>query len=286
MKRLLLACVGLALGASVRADEVIVPNAAATTAGSGGYSTLLNLGARSYQLVVGPAELGGIPVGSTITGIAWRRPTWQAMSAWPGAGFTCTFVNYDITLSTAARAPGSLSTTYTENMGSDAVLVRSGPLVLSGAYFPGGAVTPATNPFGQTVAFTTGYVYPGGSLLLTVRHSGNNCGGNGSLDTVGSAACQAIGVSSYTQADQWYAQGPIVMRLTFTPPTGPGCDPDYTRDGVADQDDVARLVDCIGGGACESAVNTDFNCDGVADQDDVANLIDYIASGGVSGCLC
>ncbi|CAG1007219.1 hypothetical protein PHYC_03404 [Phycisphaerales bacterium] len=237
-----------ATAGTAAADEIIVPNAAATTAGSGGYSTLLRSAARSYQLVVGSGELGALPQGSRITGITWRRPTWQVHAAWPGVGFSCVFANYDITLSTSSREPGNLSTTYTDNIGPDAVLVRSGPMTFADAFFPGGALTPATNDFGEIVPFTTPYVYQGGTLLLTVRHDGNNCGGSGSLDTVSSAQCQAIGVSSYTQPDQWYAQGPIVMRLTFEAPAP--CDPDVNCDGAVNGFDIQ---------ATEEAVNGDFS---------------------------
>ncbi|MFT7074394.1 MAG: hypothetical protein ACJA0P_000393 [Planctomycetota bacterium] len=207
-----------ALAASAAADEVIVPNQAPTTAGSGGYTTLMRSLPRSYQLVVGPEELMSVPAGSTITGITWRRPTWQAHSDWPGVGATCTFTNYDVFLSTSLNQPGSLSTTYTDNLGPDVVLVRSGPLSLSDDFFPGGATTPQVNPFGTTITFSAPYVYQGGNLLLTIQHDGNDCGSSGSLDTVPSSFTQAIGVSSYTQPDSWYGQGLIAMKLEFTPP--------------------------------------------------------------------
>ncbi len=260
------------ISAAATADSTIIPNAAATTAGSGGYSTLLNAGARSYQLVVGPAELSSIPAGSQITGIAWRRPTWQVFANWPGAT-TCTFNNYDITLSTSNRAPGSLSTTYTDNIGADAVLCRFGPLSLTGAFFPGGQLTPNTNPFGTTISFSAPYTYTGGMLLLTVRHSGNNCGGSGSLDTVGSANCQATGVSSYTQADSWYAQGPIVMKLEFTPPSS--CPADFNGDEIVDFFDYLDFVDAFS----SNAPNADFNGDGIIDFFDYLDFVDAFSLG-------
>ncbi len=267
----LIVSVGLLANAAY-ADSTIIPNAAATTAGSGGYSTLLNAAARSYQLVVGPAELAGIPVGSQITGIAWRRPSWQAFANWPGAA-TCTFNNYDITLSTSTRAPGSLSTTYTDNIGPDAVLCRSGPISFTGAFFPGGAVTPNTNPFSTTIAFPSPYTYNGGTLLLTVRHSGNNCGGSGSLDTVGSSSCQATGVSSYTQPDSWYAQGPIVMKLEFTSP--PNCRADFNADGTVDFFDYLDFVDAFSSGL----PTADFNADSIVDFFDYLDFVDAFSVG-------
>ncbi len=217
--RCLFAPILLVLAPLATAGDTVVPGAALTTAGTGAYSTLLNSGARSYQLVVGPQELGGLPVGSSVSGITWRRPTWIAYADWPGTGFTCNWTNYDIFLSSSLNPPGSLSTSYLDNIGPDVQQVRSGPLSLVNVHFPGGALTPATNPFGQTIQFQTPYVYQGGDLLLTIRHTGNDCGGSGGLDTVGSTFTQAIGQSSYTDPDNWYSQGLIVMRLEFDPPS-------------------------------------------------------------------
>ena len=122
---------------SAHAGEVIVPNNAPTTAGNGGYSTLMHAQERSYQLVVGPQELGGLPVGALITGITWRRPSWIVYSDWPGVGNVADFTNFDIYLSASNNPPGSLSTTYTDNIGSDVLQVRGGPLSLTGLQFPG-----------------------------------------------------------------------------------------------------------------------------------------------------
>jgi hypothetical protein len=73
--------------------------------------------------------------------------------------------------------------------------------------------------------FTTPYVYKGGDLLLTIRHTGNAFN-NGFLDTLSSPhplASQAIGVSSYTQPDNWYNQGLITMKLVFDEPAETYC---------------------------------------------------------------
>jgi hypothetical protein len=209
-------------GAPLTAGEVYVPNHAPTTAGPGGYSTLMHTQARSYQLVVGPQELGGLPIGSRITGVTWRLSTWIVYPDWPGAGATANYANYDIFLSSSNNPPGSLSTTYTDNIGPDVVQVRGGPLSLSDVFFPGGALTPNVNPYGALIDFTTPYVYQGGNLLLTIRHTGNAFS-NGILDTVSSPHCQAIGVSSYTQPDNWYAQGLITMKLVYGDPAVTYC---------------------------------------------------------------
>lgn len=57
------------------------------------------------------------------------------------------------------------------------------------------------------------------------------------------------------------------------------CDPDLNGDGNVDQDDVAYLVDVVGGGSNPTGVDPDFNRDGNVDQDDVAALINVIAGG-------
>ncbi|MCA8962073.1 MAG: hypothetical protein KDC38_16215 [Planctomycetes bacterium] len=271
--RLLVGAVVLMALASlpVLADEIVIPSSASTTAGSGAYSTLLNSAPRSYQLVVGPEELTTLPVGASITGITWRRPTWQVFGDWPGLGFTCNFANYDITLSSSLNPPGSLSTTYLENIGPDAVLARAGSWTLTDVYFPGGALTPAVNPFGEVVPFDMPYVYAGGDLLLTIRHTGNDCGGNGSLDTVGSPFAQAIGVSSYTQEIDWYSQGLITMKLEFDPPSG---GPMFRRgdangDGTFDISDAVAILAVLFQGAsapCQNAL--DVNDDEVSDISD------------------
>src|SRR5688572_26482169 len=211
-----------AFAAPALAGEIFVPNHAPTTAGPGGYSTLMHTQARSYQLVVGPQELGGLPIGTKVTGITWRLSTWIVYPDWPGTGSTANYANYDIYLSKSNNPPGSLSTTYTDNIGPDVVQVRGGPLSLADVFFPGGALTPNVNPYGMLIQFTSPYTYQGGNLLLTIRHTGNAFS-NGILDTVSSPHCQAIGVSSYTQPDSWYAQGLITMKLVYEDPAVSYC---------------------------------------------------------------
>ncbi|MCC6951885.1 MAG: hypothetical protein IT433_10625 [Phycisphaerales bacterium] len=60
-----------------------------------------------------------------------------------------------------------------------------------------------------------------------------------------------------------------------------GCpaDLDMNGDGNADQDDVAYLINVVGGGDNPTGIDPDFNQDGSVDQDDVAALIDAIGGG-------
>ncbi|MEZ6235578.1 MAG: GC-type dockerin domain-anchored protein [Phycisphaerales bacterium] len=225
------AVLAAALAAPALGDEIIIPPNAPTTAGTGGYSTILHTQARSYQLVIGEALLGAVPVGARFTGITWRRPTWTPYAPWPGPSVTCAYANFDIYLGTAALPPGQMSTTATQNFGPDNTLVRSGPISYQGEFFPGGNASPGVNPFGQVVAFTTPFTYAGGDLVLTVRQDGNSCGSSGFLDTVGNPNTQAKGVSSYTQNDDWYNQGLITCMFTYDAPSA--CAPDLTAGAVA-----------------------------------------------------
>jgi hypothetical protein len=94
-------------------------------------------------------------------------------------------------------------------------------------------------------------------------------------------------------ADQPPSDGPATIGLfrpgtpaaisgTTRVPTGGAapCDPDVNQDGNADQDDVAYLINVIGGGPNPTGIDPDFNRDGNADQDDVAALVNTVGGGG------
>jgi hypothetical protein len=59
----------------------------------------------------------------------------------------------------------------------------------------------------------------------------------------------------------------------------PQCDPDVNQDGNVDQDDVAYLINVVGGGPNDTGIDPDFNQDGNVDQDDVSALINVVAGG-------
>ncbi|MCE7974033.1 MAG: hypothetical protein DYG92_06865 [Leptolyngbya sp. PLA1] len=68
------------------------------------------------------------------------------------------------------------------------------------------------------------------------------------------------------------------FNLNIMPPAAP-CDPDVNQDGNVDQDDVAYLINVVGGGANPTGIDPDINHDGNVDQDDVAALINVVAGG-------
>jgi hypothetical protein len=69
-----------------------------------------------------------------------------------------------------------------------------------------------------------------------------------------------------------------VLSVTFLPPQA--CDPDVNQDGNVDQDDVAYLINVVGGGPNPTGIDPDFNQDGNVDQDDIAALINTVGGGG------
>jgi hypothetical protein len=250
--------------ASAQAQTADVPEGVDTLAGTGGYSTVYHSAARSYQIVMNESvvQAAGIAPNSNITGLAFRRPTWSVHAPWPTNAVT--FAAWDLTLSRSNNPAPNLSTTYTDNIGADAVLVRSGPLTMQPAALPGGALTPAVNPWGETIAFTTPYLYTGGDLLITIRHTGNGVT-SGAVETPPTAlvaGCQAKGVSSYTQADTWYAQGMLSLLITFEAGTTCGS-ADFDGDGDTGTDaDIEAFFACLGGNCCPTCGTADFDGDG------------------------
>jgi hypothetical protein len=190
-------------------------------------------------------------------------------------------------MSKGTHAAGQLSTTYTDNIGTDAVAVRSGPLTLPSGFNPGGALTPAVNPWGGIIEFTTPYVYTGGNLLITIRHNGHTGGaGSGNAEACANElapGCQAIGVSSYTQADTWYAQGMLSMVFRVEA-GGPACGTsDFNGDGDFGTDaDIESFFACLAGNCCASCFSggADFNGDGDTGTDaDIEAFFRVLAGG-------
>lgn len=178
----------LSLAAPIPAAHALtVPTSFASTEGNGGVSLPLDATAATVQFIYPTSVLSGLAPGDQITGIAFRL----------GAGATSpntdlTFSNYQIQLSQSNNAPGSLSTTFANNISSDVVTVRSGSLTLTANSFPSGA-TP--NAFGSAINFTTPYTYTGGALLITLRHTGNSSGLSPIIDADGTFGGQSLNAS-------------------------------------------------------------------------------------------
>lgn len=181
--------------------------------------------AQVVQTVIAAGELQEIPVGSQITGLTLRSTD---ANAWPASGLG--FTEYRIDVSTAQARPFTLSALYANNEGSDKLRVRNGPLSVMKQSFPGGG-----NTFGATIHFDRPFVYVGGDLCITVRHSGS-----GSATTPASMDAHSIATRSQmiTSSGNINAgsgtrlpQGPV-MRVEYNPSVVVPVEVSATQGGV------------------------------------------------------
>lgn len=159
-----------ALAGSAFAVDIVAANQYATTpyAPATGLNTVIrDTGqARTAQLLINQNQLGGMQVGSIITGMAFRL--WNgAVSTYTGA----TWTSYDIRVGEGV-APSLGSTTLASNFVGGSTLVQTGALTMSG--FTSGASGSTPNGWCDTITFTTPHVYTGGHLIVEIRHTGSN----------------------------------------------------------------------------------------------------------------
>ena len=142
-----------------------------------GLNVPLRTDAWTMQFVYSEKLLRYLPPGTKIQGLAFRL--WSGQSTWPPSERN--WSNYSVQVSTSTQSPGELSTNFNDNIAADAVTARSGVLAIaSGAYAGGGN----PNPFGPVLSFNTPFVYQGGDLLITLRHSGSGGGDTPYIETL------------------------------------------------------------------------------------------------------
>lgn len=154
------------------------------------------------QLAIAPEELFSAPPGSLIQGLTFRQGDGPlGTNAFPNNA-DLIFTRFDVTVQQSARAPANLSTNFNINAGAGAVLVRSGPFVMSRQWFPGGSAEGTPQRFGRSIPFDRPYSYPGGTLLVTIRYSLSN-----------PATMQADAVAKDTPGGGW---GSRIAAITST----------------------------------------------------------------------
>ncbi len=138
-----------------------VPRNASDSA-AGVVSDLLSTIDYSIQTIVSASELRDIPVGSLIDELWIKNGSGVAK---PGVDAVSS--DFELSVSTAANRPDSISTSFAANDGPDKVMVYDGMLVIPAATFP------ATNAnYGKLIRFQRAFVYQGGDLCVTLRHRG------------------------------------------------------------------------------------------------------------------
>ncbi len=180
--------IGMAASCGVAlAAQTTVPNAFASTGGETGLNTFIrDTGApRAGQLLIGASQLGAISAGSQITGMYFRlysNTAFNAAGTWPATPIS--WNNYEVRVGTAALGVAGASTTFAANLGGDTVLARSGALTLGANSFTGGANSPAANPWGPIISFSTPFTYTGGDIVIEIRHDGGTFTPTRFLDAV------------------------------------------------------------------------------------------------------
>lgn len=167
------------------AQNVIPPANAATNGNTATYIPFADYNA-TFQIDFAASQLAGLAPGTAITDLGFRlvagstnQPTTDDL-----------FSSYQITLSKSNNSVGSLSSTFADNIGSDAVTVYNSSLTIPANALTGGS---GPNPF-YDISFASPYVYTGGDLLITLQHTAGsavgflldaNSYGDGNADTVG-----------------------------------------------------------------------------------------------------
>lgn len=166
---LLALCILAGSTTSAHADLITVPPGFEAVEGNNIDTLPLGGAIERAQYVFHSSILAPMVAGDQITGLTFRID-----SGTPTDLPAQTVNNYDISLSTAANGPGSLSATFSDNVGADVVQVRSGPLTFAAGDFTAGG---PPSPFGVVISFTTPFTYQGGDLLIDLTHDGFPLGG-------------------------------------------------------------------------------------------------------------
>ena len=162
--KVFLAALGLSvLIAAPAAASVVAPNAFEAVEAPTNIRGPLSDTPITFQWVFPAADFGSIAPGTDLTSIGFRLDGGVGTST-----EALNFAQWNLQLSSPQSPFPTLSNTFADNIGADAVTVRSGPLSIPVGALIGG---PGPNPFFD-IPFTTPYSYTGGPLLVTLTHTG------------------------------------------------------------------------------------------------------------------
>lgn len=252
--------------------SVSVPVAIAATRGNDGYATLFGPG-NVHQDIYAASELTGLRIGSVITGVSFRL---YSFATWPE---TDTTINrFDVTLSSSPKTPQTMSNTFAENIGTDAVLVRSGSLLIPAGAFPYTGSSPA-NDNRWFIQFSEPFVYKGGPLSMTIRNDANLFSPFYWDVLDGSTIAQgrwsyAAGADATTQNANFF--GALAARFAFVPQGF--CPSDLNNDGFVDDADFSVFVLAYNTLDCNDpsmpfGCPSDLNFDHIVDDSDFSAFL-------------
>lgn len=184
----------------------IAPTDLATSAGGSFTNAILSSADATHQTIIAASELTHIPVGSLINSFALRRLVAQG-NAWPAEDSAS--LNYEVWVSTAARTPATMSTSFATNEGADKTLVRDGALGVPRETYPSAAS--GASSYGPPIVFQRAFVYKGGDLALTVRTSGVKGVSSANFDGVlGSPLARSVTINGQNGVVGGFTAAPVI----------------------------------------------------------------------------
>ena len=214
---LMLALTAYSIGDRAGATEVVAPNVFTNSEAPAitiGVFRGENLDV-AFQWILPASDFAAVPTGSPLTAIGFRL---NGSSLPAGAA---DFAQWNLQLSSANNPSLTLSETFANNIGPDVVTVRSGPLSIPANVFPFGQ---SPNEFFD-IPFTTPFVYHGGEMVVTLRHTAHS-GVQGMIeidaDSVFNNRGNSVAVAGFadTTGIVHFANFPVT-RFTFVPePSG------------------------------------------------------------------
>ncbi len=290
----LLALAGAAFSAS--AQPLVVPIAYEALSGAVYPSdTLTRESARTHQQTIAAANLASIPIGSSITQITLRASnfgTVNALGSWPTTSLT--YPVFEVYLARAARPVGGMSTVFAENVvAGSQVRVRQGALTIGPGSFSNFVAPPGANPWGLELQLSP-FVYTGGDLVITIRHSGHQTAQTPRLyidslaNTSAGMQCMAATGQNTTTGDASQSLPAIVRFRYIRPPSCvANCDGSTTSPMLTPNDFLCFINQFSAGiGQSQSVqVSSYANCDGSTSVP-ALNIGDFVCFNGrfAAGC--
>jgi len=185
---------------------------------------------------------------------------------------------FDVTLSSSPVPPEAMSDTFANNIGSDAILVKSGPTTIPAGSFPYVESQTQPNENKWFLQFTEPFLYKGGPLSVTIRNRSSDYVWMDAWDTDPTVAAgrwsSQLG-SNATVHNQGNVKGALILRFAFVP--AGSCPADLDNDGLVDDVDFVlfaqdyNTLDCADP-AMPMGCPADLNLDRFVDDSDFSNF--------------
>jgi len=253
--------------------SVTVPSALRNRTGDNSYLLFSSSAGSVMQSVYAADQLRSLRIGSLITGMSLRRFSRNdGGDPWPAVDTE--LPQFDVTLSSSPVPPEAMSDTFANNIGSDAILVKSGPTTIPAGSFPYVESQTQPNENKWFLQFTEPFLYKGGPLSVTIRNPSSHIVWMDAWDTDPTVAAgrwsSQLGTNA-TVHNQGNAKGALILRFAFVP--AGSCPADLDNDGLVDDADFVlfaqdyNTLDCADP-AMPMGCPADLNLDRFVDDSD------------------